>query len=121
MGLRDRAITAYSRVTSGNTPETERLMTDSVNLMKQRLRAWQKLMGIITQDLDYEITDRVFIIQPRQRVELELTIYFTIDDIPFTGVYTSIGNQLTIRVEDHEESIESLIDLGRVLHQAQYS
>ena len=115
MGLRDRAVTAYTRVTAGETPETERLMVDSVNLLRQRLRAWQKSLGIVGQDPQFDIVDRSFILVPRQRVELEMTIYFTIDDVAFVGRYTSVGNQLTVCVQDSTESIESLVDLGRVL------
>lgn len=118
MGLRDRAITAYTKVTTGSTPETERLMTDSLNLTRQRLRAWQKLLGIVGSEPEFEVIDRQFLIVPRQRVELELSIFFGIDDVPFIGTYTSVGNQLTVCVEGSGESIESLVDLGRVLADA---
>ncbi len=116
MGLRERATTAYLNVTSGNTPETERLYTDSINLTRQRLRAWQKLLGVVGQEPAFEVLDRQFIIAPRQRTELELSIYLIVDDVAFIGTYTSIGNQLTLCVEGSDESIESLLDLGRVLN-----
>ena len=115
MGLRERATTAYNNVINGNTPETERLLTDSINLLRQRLRAWQKLMGVVGQEPQFEVLDRVFLIHPRQRTEIEISVYLNIDDVPFIGTYTSVGNQLTICVEGSDESIESLLDLGRVL------
>ena len=118
MGLRERATTAYDNVVNGNTPETERLLADSINLLRQRLRAWQKLMGVVGQEPTFEVLDRSFIIHPRQRTEIEISIFLTIDDVPFIGTYTSIGNQLTICVEGSSESIESLLDLGRVLAQS---
>ena len=117
MGLRERATTAYEKVINGNTPETERLLTDSINLLRQRLRGWQKLMGVVGQEPTFEVIDRKFLIQSRQRTEIEISIYLSIDDVPFIGTYTSIGNQLTICVEGSDESIESLLDLGRVLAQ----
>jgi hypothetical protein len=115
MGLRERATLAYNNVITGNTPETERLLSDSINLLRQRLRAWQKLMGVVGQEPQFEVLDRVFLIHPRQRTEIEISIYLRIDDVPFIGTYTSVGNQLTICVEGSDESIESLLDLGRVL------
>jgi hypothetical protein len=119
MGLRERATLAYNNVITGNTPETERLLTDSINLLRQRLRAWQKLMGVVGQEPQFEVLDRVFLIHPRQRTEIEISIYLHIDDVPFIGTYTSVGNQLTICVEGSDESIESLLDLGRVLSEAE--
>ena len=115
MGLRERATSAYDNVINGRTPETDRLLADSINLLRQRLRAWQKLMGVVGQEPQFEVLDRVFLIHPRQRTEIEISIYLTIDDVPFIGTYTSVGNQLTICVEGSDESIESLLDLGRVL------
>ena len=119
MGLRERATSAYKNVVTGNTPETERLLADSVNLLRQRLRAWQKLMGVVGQEPQFEVLDRVFLIHPRQRTEIEISIYLNIDDVPFIGTYTSVGNQLTICVEGSDESIESLLDLGRVLSETE--
>ena len=119
MGLRERATAAYNNVVNGNTPETERLLADSINLLRQRLRAWQKLMGVVGQEPQFEVIDRVFLIHPRQRTEIEISIYLHIDDVPFIGTYTSVGNQLTICVEGSEESIESLLDLGRVLSETE--
>ena len=119
MGLRERATSAYKNVVTGNTPETERLLADSVNLLRQRLRAWQKLMGVVGQEPQFEVLDRVFLIHPRQRTEIEISIYLNIDDVPFIGSYTSVGNQLTICVEGSDESIESLLDLGRVLSETE--
>lgn len=119
MGLRERATTAYNNVINGNTPETERLLADSINLLRQRLRAWQKLMGVVGQEPQFEVLDRLFLIHPRQRTEIEISIYLRIDDVPFIGTYTSVGNQLTICVEGSDESIESLLDLGRVLSEAE--
>lgn len=118
MGLRERATTAYNNVINGNTPETERLLADSINLLRQRLRAWQKLMGVVGQEPQFEVLDRIFLIHPRQRTEIEISIYLHIDDVPFIGTYASVGNQLTICVEGSDESIESLLDLGRVLSEA---
>ena len=115
MGLRERATTAYAAVMNGETPETQRLLADSVNLLRQRLRAWQKLLGVVGQDPSFDILDRHFLVHPRQRTELEISIFLVLDDVPFVGTYTSVGNQLTICVDGSDESIESLLDLGRVL------
>ena len=76
-------------------------------------------MGVVGQEPQFEVLDRIFLIHPRQRTEIEISIYLNIDDVPFIGTYTSVGNQLTICVEGSDESIESLLDLGRVLSEAE--